>query len=291
VEEYASGYYQSDIIIAYAARNTDAGLCDVSAVLSQEQIAASDYMRWYIDRFKSPYFVVGYSPPDDGLTFGISAHPGYRDRPFHLTLFDLISRHVRRSVALAARPPQLDDRNVALIVVRSSGKVVAMSALAERYLSANDGLGLADGCVVAAWSSDSQCISRAVRAAATPAQSGSAGTALLVKRPSRRRDWLLSVTPFETSKTALGAFQPKAMIRIVDPNRTRSLSAAICNQFKLTEREAQVATLLLNGHSSSSAARCLEISENTAKVHLQAIYRKTQTNRQAELVKLLLEVS
>ena len=65
----------------------------------------------------------------------------------------------------------------------------------------------------------------------------------------------------------------------------------VCDLFKLTEREAQVASLLLNGHSPSSAARCLEISENTAKVHLQAIYRKTQTNRQSELVKLLLEVS
>lgn len=54
--------------------------------------------------------------------------------------------------------------------------------------------------------------------------------------------------------------------------------------FHLTTSEIQVLGQVLQGHALSEAAEILGLARSTVKTHLDAIYRKTQTNRQAELV-------
>lgn len=57
----------------------------------------------------------------------------------------------------------------------------------------------------------------------------------------------------------------------------------------LTERERDVALLMLRGHSSKSAARRLEISPDTERVHRRNIYDKLEVSSQAELCSLFFE--
>ncbi len=57
--------------------------------------------------------------------------------------------------------------------------------------------------------------------------------------------------------------------------------------FGLTRAEAALALRLLAGHGLPSAAAELGVSHSTARTHLRAIFRKTGTNRQAELARLL----
>jgi DNA-binding CsgD family transcriptional regulator len=56
---------------------------------------------------------------------------------------------------------------------------------------------------------------------------------------------------------------------------------------KLTERELEVATLILAGHSTKGLARALEISPDTAKAHRRNLYAKLGIGSQAELFLLL----
>lgn len=51
----------------------------------------------------------------------------------------------------------------------------------------------------------------------------------------------------------------------------------------LTTREAQVAALVLQGHSNASAARTLEIATETCKVHRRNLYRKLNISSQRDL--------
>ena len=69
------------------------------------------------------------------------------------------------------------------------------------------------------------------------------------------------------------------------------LSTAHAELFRLSPRETEVAAGLLQGHSLESLCTLLGISRNTAKVHLQALFRKTHTSRQSELVHLLADVA
>lgn len=56
---------------------------------------------------------------------------------------------------------------------------------------------------------------------------------------------------------------------------------------RLTRREAQIAGLVLQGHSNGSAALLLGISRETAKVHRRNLYRKLDISSQRELFTML----
>ncbi|EPC02014.1 LuxR family transcriptional regulator [Litchfieldella anticariensis FP35 = DSM 16096] len=57
----------------------------------------------------------------------------------------------------------------------------------------------------------------------------------------------------------------------------------------LTEREQEITRLLLAGHSTKSAARELDISDGTVKVHRKHIYQRLNVSSQAQLFRLFLD--
>jgi DNA-binding CsgD family transcriptional regulator len=59
------------------------------------------------------------------------------------------------------------------------------------------------------------------------------------------------------------------------------------DRFQLTPAEAALTMQLAEGASLIDAARLLDIAHNTARSHLRAIFAKTGTHRQAQLVHLL----
>jgi DNA-binding CsgD family transcriptional regulator len=77
----------------------------------------------------------------------------------------------------------------------------------------------------------------------------------------------------------------------VDVRSRVSLTEGQAHLFGLSRREVEVAQCLLDGHSVESLSEHLGISKNTARVHLQAVFKKTHTSRQAELVHLLTQLT
>jgi DNA-binding CsgD family transcriptional regulator len=61
----------------------------------------------------------------------------------------------------------------------------------------------------------------------------------------------------------------------------------LAGAFGLTPAEARLASIIAQGHSPERAAEELRISRATARNHLKAIFAKTATRRQGELVALL----
>jgi DNA-binding CsgD family transcriptional regulator len=59
------------------------------------------------------------------------------------------------------------------------------------------------------------------------------------------------------------------------------------NLYGLTQREADVASDLLQGHRVSDIARLRELSVNTVRTHLKRLLEKTRTTRQADLFRVL----
>jgi DNA-binding CsgD family transcriptional regulator len=57
--------------------------------------------------------------------------------------------------------------------------------------------------------------------------------------------------------------------------------------FHLTPAEARLAALIVGGYSLHAAACRLHISSNTARTHMKRIYDKTETHRQADLIRLV----
>jgi DNA-binding CsgD family transcriptional regulator len=57
----------------------------------------------------------------------------------------------------------------------------------------------------------------------------------------------------------------------------------------LTEREGEIAGLLLRGHSAKSIARDLRISPGTVRNHMKRIYAKLGVSSQSELFAAFLD--
>jgi DNA-binding CsgD family transcriptional regulator len=67
--------------------------------------------------------------------------------------------------------------------------------------------------------------------------------------------------------------------------------AAAHSLYHLTTGETQVLAQVLNGHSLGEAAEILGVGRSTVKSHLDAIYRKTNTHRQADLVHAVMSLA
>jgi len=67
-------------------------------------------------------------------------------------------------------------------------------------------------------------------------------------------------------------------------------AAILARTFCLTPSEAKLACVIARGASPYIAARELNISKETARNQLKAVFAKTGTHRQSELVALLLQV-
>jgi DNA-binding CsgD family transcriptional regulator len=80
------------------------------------------------------------------------------------------------------------------------------------------------------------------------------------------------------------------MLFINDPERPNNPTAERLQKgFGLTRTEAAVAMEVLNGHGLQAAAAALGVAPVTVRTHLTAVFGKTGTHRQAELVRVLLQ--
>lgn len=67
--------------------------------------------------------------------------------------------------------------------------------------------------------------------------------------------------------------------------------ASAATLYQLTTSEIQVLGQVLQGHALTDTAEILGLARSTVKTYLDAIYRKTQTNRQAELVARIMSLA
>jgi DNA-binding CsgD family transcriptional regulator len=111
----------------------------------------------------------------------------------------------------------------------------------------------------------------------------------VLARPSSPQPLRVVVAPVARAATLAPMFATPAVLlflhdaaRLADPP-----NGLLRRLYELTPREAELATLLGAGVSLDAAADALGIAKNTAVNHLQRIFRKTGTRRQAELTRLL----
>lgn len=119
------------------------------------------------------------------------------------------------------------------------------------------------------------------------ARSSSSLTMPPVLLPRTERHPLVAY-PTRLSRVSAGALSPcQAIIVIVDPDaRSRPPEAVLRSCFGLTSAEAKVAKAVAGGGMLEAVSAELGISYATARNQLKAVFAKTGTHRQAELVTL-----
>jgi DNA-binding CsgD family transcriptional regulator len=178
-----------------------------------------------------------------------------------------------------------------VIVVGAGAAVVHLNRAAGVILSLGDGLVVRASILRAVSPSVDTALQRAV-SSALGLGSTSTRTAdwLSIPRSAGQNCYVVHVLPYIAAPTS--SHEPRALVFIVDPQGRRVCSAELLRRvYGLTIAEADVALRIADGRGIKPIADELSLSTATVKTHLQRVFLKTGTHRQAELVRLLLEIA
>lgn len=113
---------------------------------------------------------------------------------------------------------------------------------------------------------------------------------LAVSRSDGQRDLLFMVCSM-FSEHALDDNDPVVMVIIADPSHRPPVAASVLESlFGLTPTEAQIANAFAHGKRTEEIACAFSISTTTVNFHKRNLFEKTSTNRQADLIALLLSL-
>lgn len=82
-----------------------------------------------------------------------------------------------------------------------------------------------------------------------------------------------------------------AFIKPLELPAATTLAPTLRTQWGFTPAEARLAQQLMEGLSLDEAAECTHVTKNTVRTQLRSLFDKTETRRQSQLVRVLLELS
>lgn len=220
--------------------------------------------------------------------------------PERIALVQALVGHLQQAIRTQVRLTDLDRRNADLIaaldslsdgvaIVGGDGRVVHMNPAAAAMVAAADGLGVRSGHLVATGERADSTLGRMVYQASVGGPADvAAGGCLAIARPSGRRPYVARVIPLGTGVSTDVAAR-SALIVVADPEREPEPETDTLRRlYGLTKTEAEVARRVLGGGGLRPIADEMSLSLPTIRSHLQHVFVKTGTHRQAELVRLLI---
>jgi DNA-binding CsgD family transcriptional regulator len=308
-DRYIAHYAQLDPRHAYAKRAPAGTRFTDYHFTTEPEMARSEFYEDYLARNDWGYVGAIMLKNDAGSFAGIAIQRSRRQGPFEpdeLDLLDRLAPHLTRALRLQTRFVALEaqrwaDQTVhdrlpfAVILVDERGRIVSQNQAATDLLAAGDGLTARHGCLRLAHPADQAVLDRLIRGAAATSdgQSAEGGGAMALRRPSMRRPLGVFVMPIPRQRNAfaldLGAPAPAALVIVTDPETAPQAPAAgLQRLYGLTPAEVGLAQALAAGRSLHEYADAARVTCETARWRLKQVLAKTDTHRQAELVRLLL---
>jgi DNA-binding CsgD family transcriptional regulator len=203
-----------------------------------------------------------------------------------------VHRRLCGAELMAAHAAAVFDRiPFGLILISDTGRILLANRAADDILRAADGLRVDRGELSAATPSITARL-RALFHAAVRTSRGEtqdSSTRMTLPRRSGRRPLSILVAPLPVHRVVLTGNGAAAAVFVTHPDRMVVLDAqAIRGLFGLTAAESDLVRCLVAGFSVHQAAAHLGLREQTLRTRLKTVFQKTNTNRQAELVRLVL---
>lgn len=220
----------------------------------------------------------------------------------HQRLLAMLSPHLRRAALIG---DLLDQTRVAahvyhqtlqviatpIVFTDGDGRILHANASAEQMFAARGPILSRAGVLRTNNPAVDGALLTAIAAAANADVTlGSRGIGLPISAP-HEPPAVAYVLPL-TEGTARADFRPaRAAIFVSTTTSTTPMpEAVLVTLFDLTPTEARVLLRIGGGIGTAATLETLGITENTLKTHLNRIYMKTSTARQADLVKLIADI-
>jgi DNA-binding HTH domain-containing proteins len=230
-------------------------------------------------------------PPDIYVRLRVTrdySRPDFDDA--HSGLLQKLVPHLRIALDLHARltttfaesqlfSSAMADLAVATLILDREGRILRRNAVADRMLREDPVLKESGGKLYAAAPGARAEIARLL--AAPPEPGEERAIEMATDGPSRQA----RVRAVPSSAYGDGAWL--ALFLTEHTQDSGPSSDVLRDRFQLTRAEAALAVHLAQSATLADAAAALDITYNTARSHLRAIFAKTGTHRQVELVTLL----
>jgi DNA-binding CsgD family transcriptional regulator/PAS domain-containing protein len=188
---------------------------------------------------------------------------------------------------IAGLEAALNQSAMGIVLLGCDGKLLFANRRAETLFERGEGLRRSGDSIGAQDLDDAVKLQVAIEHVCNAGDQCMEDPVVAVRRKAPRRPLLVSVSPAPNGSEAVG--DARAILRIVDPDAdVRPLIEPVCAHYRLSVVETRLACLLATGATLETAAASLRIKEQTARSYLKQIFMKTDTNRQTDLVRLLL---
>jgi len=228
-------------------------------------------------------------------------------RPFYerhdLQLFKLLSPHVCRALAISDAldirtlrsemlEKTLDGLSAGVFLTARDGHVVYMNAAAERLVRAGQSIRLDHKRLSAVNPTARVALSQAIDVETCGAadRSWKSPSVAIPSGHGTGGGYVATLLPIENGERSgiLAPFAASVAVFVQDPVQVPLMPGeAFARLYGLTGGELRVLLALSQGLGGMESAEMLGISEATVRTHLQRIFSKTGTTRQADLVSLL----
>jgi DNA-binding CsgD family transcriptional regulator len=305
IKEYLEHMAPIDPTVQFLIAHPHQPIVHDALVISECEKDRHPYYEWHKRKIETHFRMVGQTPLATSVQAGVALHrtlKAGRYEPNDIDQFALLHSHLERALAIAFRLSTLGamqqvnaewlDRNPAAILFLDEHKRVVFSNHAAKTLESDrDGIKLGPGGITLMYKQDDEKLKKLISHALPHVTSPgiSSGSAMRAIRPSGKRSYGIMVGPVSRSYPVLSAFRPAVCIVITDPDSKNPLPIKhLQTAFGLTESEARLAAQLGLGEDLRCASEKLKITYGTARTRLAEIFRKTETSRQGELIRVLL---
>lgn len=189
---------------------------------------------------------------------------------------------------LATFTGHLDRYPHAFLLTDAEGRVLYANKAAREIADSKDGIAI-DAGGISMWSAQQNIVFREALGVAASGREASMRR-LEVPRPSGKQPYRMMLMPVQGSGwSPLGVSLPAVTVLIVDSESQPGLDPAVLQElFSLTPAEARVTGQLALGRSVEEIAAEAFVSVETVRTHIKHILSKTATERQGELISLIL---
>lgn len=263
---------------------------------SADHFASLDYYRSQ-EEFGLRWTAIMAMPAESGLV-GFVLQRSIEQGPFERDEVALF-RHVRRkllastlvmrelaSARITGMSAGFETAGIACIFFDRAGRVTGLNERASGLLGSD--LQVTDGYLRCRRPADSAALDERLRQVLGQGLSFAPGIAdvIVVPRAERRPLVIRLQRVGGSAQELFGA--AAAMALIEDPELARPLDTALLiTVFDLTPREAEIAGLMAAGTGLVGIGEHLAITYDTVRTHARAIFRKTDTGSQGQLIALL----
>ena len=192
--------------------------------------------------------------------------------------------------ALMGADAALDRIAVGVFLLDGDRRVLFRNRRAEQLLAEHDGLSLSHDQLLRGFRPQQtqalrDIIDQAMAGLASGNRQGSAAVAL--ERDSGKRALVAVACPLGKGPAAAG--EPVVGLFVTDPQwRSSDAAQAVAQLYGLSPAESRLALALVRGLRLDEIAEEFGLSRNTVSYTLKNLFRKTETDRQADLISLFI---